>query len=139
MLGLQRLLFSDAYLEACFREHWAASSRTLLNLLSLLTLVMWAVATWNVHTHCKWSRFLCRTLEVICACGVAGHAYIQYQLRRHPSALLSWHTAYLPIHDSHCILSRLVIFILIKEFTNKFPVHCGSVVTLFHALRVELN
>jgi hypothetical protein len=86
MLGLQKLAFRDAGLETCFRNHWTASSRTLLNLLSLLTLILWAVATWNVHTHCAWSRFLCRTLEVVCICGVATHAYIQYQLRRHPSA-----------------------------------------------------
>lgn len=93
MLGLQKLAFRDAGLETCFRNHWTASSRTLLNLLSLLTLILWAVATWNVHTHCAWSRFLCRTLEVVCSCGVATHAYIQYQLRRHPSA----HQALIPL------------------------------------------
>ncbi len=91
MLGLQKLKFRDTALENSFRSHWDASSRTLLTLLSLLTVVIWAVASLNVHKHCKWSRFLCRLLEIVCVCGVLSHLYIQYQLRMYPGPLVSQH------------------------------------------------
>lgn len=84
MLGLQMLEFQDRNLEASFRKHWDESSRTLLVLLSLLTGLIWVVATSNVHMHCHWSRSLCLILESICTAIVVFHFYIQYQLRAHP-------------------------------------------------------
>ncbi|BDA40451.1 hypothetical protein COCOBI_01-1040 [Coccomyxa sp. Obi] len=84
MLGLHTLRFRDSALENLFRSHWDSSSRTLLTLLSVVTLSIWAVATWNVHSHCSWSRFLCRFLEALCGLVILTHTYIQCQLRMFP-------------------------------------------------------
>lgn len=84
MLGLHTLKFRDNALENLFRSHWDFSSRTLLTLLSVVTLGIWAVATWNVHSHCSWSRFLCCFLEALCGLVILTHVYIQYQLRMFP-------------------------------------------------------
>ncbi|BDA40452.1 hypothetical protein COCOBI_01-1050 [Coccomyxa sp. Obi] len=84
MLKLQKLTFRDPALENSFRCYWDASSHTLITLLSAVMIGIWSVATWNVHNHCVWSRFLCGFLEALCISVILSHSYIQYQLRMYP-------------------------------------------------------
>ncbi|BDA40450.1 hypothetical protein COCOBI_01-1030 [Coccomyxa sp. Obi] len=118
MLGLETLKFRDTALENSFRSHWDASSRTLLTLLSLLTLMIWAVATLNVHEHCKWSRFLCHVLEAVCVCVVLSHLCIQYQLRAYPGwRVQEVNKAYVLLAD----LAASMVFILLVEDLKEVP------------------
>ncbi len=134
MVGLQTLKFKDSALEILFRGHWDSNSRTLLTLLSVVTLGIWAVATWNVHTHCSWSRFLCRFLEALCSLVILTHIYIQCQLRMFPGAACHKHNPhFLNQQCSHLVILSCPSVALMPAWSHpwQFTFTCSPALLVF--------
>lgn len=118
MVVLDALTFDDPSLESAFRCHWEAMAQSLVALLSLLTGAIWAVALFNIDTHCRWSRALCLVVELICCSAVAAQLYFQVIFRSAPNwRAPELNKAYVFLAD----LTASMVFVMLVRDLQEVP------------------